>query len=356
MKIFRCQCCDQVVYFENTQCTRCGAALGFLPDALVMSTLQPAGDGSWAALADGGRHYMCRNYAQAKVCNWMLPAGSGEAYCRSCRLDETIPDLRIAGNQQLWSRLEAAKRRLLYSLARLGLAVRSRQEDPQAGLGFVFVAALPGPTADSSPTTGYAQGLITIDIAEADDARREHRRQALHEPYRTLLGHLRHESGHYYWHRLAHGSAWLARFRDTFGDERADYAAAVQHHYGGQRTAVPHGNFVTAYAAMHPWEDWAETWAHYLHIVDVLETAWVFGLQVAPVAGNSSAMRAQPDFDPYVIPSFDAVIDHWLPLTYALNSLNRSMGQADLYPFVLTPAVLAKLAFVHASIRELPAR
>jgi len=60
--------------------------------------------------------------------------------------------------------------------------------------------------------TSHCNGLITLNIAEADDAERERRRVKFHEPYRTLLGHLRHEVAHYYWDRLIANSKWLSGF------------------------------------------------------------------------------------------------------------------------------------------------
>ncbi len=356
MKIYRCQSCDQVVYFENTQCTHCGATLGFLPDRFLMSSLEPTDDDRWRPLAPqaNGRLYrMCQNYSRDQVCNWMVPEQSTLTLCAACRFNQIIPDLTVAGNQELWRRLETGKRRLIYGLLHLGLPLRSKQEDPETGLAFAFLAD-PDPVfaENTQAMTGHAQGLITINIAEADDASRERMRKAMTEPYRTILGHFRHESGHYYWSVLARRADWLADFRRMFGDERQDYATAMQRNYMQGPPADWQSRFMSGYAASHPWEDWAETWAHYLHIIDVLETAWVFRLRVSPGGARDDQMAAAPKFDPYRADSLDQVIDHWLPLTYAVNSLNRSMGQPDLYPFVLAPPVLAKLGFVHQAVRE----
>ena len=356
MKIFRCQSCGQVVYFENTQCTHCGASLGFLPEHFLMSSLKPTTDDRWwpqAPEAQGCAYRMCQNYSREQVCNWMVPEDGPLAFCTACHLNQTIPDLSVAGNRELWRRLEVGKHRLIYSLLRLGLPLIGRQEDPEAGLAFSFLADPDPVFAENARTiTGHAQGLITINIAEADDALRERARQDMAEPYRTILGHFRHESGHYYWYLLARRSDWLADFRRTFGDERQDYTRAMQRNYRQGPPADWQSHFVSSYAAAHPWEDWAETWAHYLHIIDVLETAWVFRLRVAPGGKQDDQTAAEPDFDPYGTESLDRVIDHWLPLTYAVNSLNRSMGQPDLYPFVLAPAVLSKLGFVHEAVQQ----
>jgi hypothetical protein len=195
--------------------------------------------------------------------------------------------------------------------------------------------------------TGHAQGLITINLAEADDAERERRRQDMDEPYRTLLGHFRHEVGHYYWERLVRSGRWLEPFRANFGDERRDDGASLAAHHADGPPAGWQEHFVSAYASAHPWEDWAETWAHYLHLVDTLETAQAFHLRVRPAAGADPTLAMSADFDPYATTDFDTLIGAWLPLTYAVNGLNRSMGQPDLYPFSLAPAVVAKLQLVH---------
>src|SRR5260221_13065587 len=194
--------------------------------------------------------------------------------------------------------------------------------------------------------TGHTDGLITINIAEADDPFREKLRKQLGEGYRTIIGHFRHEIGHYYWDRLISDSEWLPAFRSIFGDERYDYDEAVRRHYSeGPPNGWP-ADFVSAYASMHPWEDWAETWRHYLHMIDTLGTARAYGLvlQPKPLGGapNHRLTTRALHFD-----DFDDLLAGWVPLTVALNGLNRSMGIVDPYPFVLAPAVTKKLSFVH---------
>jgi hypothetical protein len=194
--------------------------------------------------------------------------------------------------------------------------------------------------------------LITINIAEADPVAREQMQAAMDEHYRTILGHFRHESGHYYWNRLIRDTEWLGPCRELFGDETLDYSKALERHYQAGPPADWQERFVSAYAASHPWEDWAETWAHYLHIVDTLETAHHFGIQVDPGVTENRALDVSLDFDPYQEDRFDVHIAHWLPVSFALNSLNRSMGHDHAYPFVLSPAVLKKLDFIHRVVRD----
>ncbi|WP_448190910.1 zinc-binding metallopeptidase family protein [Azospirillum sp. sgz301742] len=351
MKVFHCQHCGQMVYFANTRCERCGHRLGYLPDRMVLSTVIPLGGDRWSPLAAPDQpSRFCAN-AVHDVCNWLVPAGSPDAFCRACRLNRTIPDLDRGENRVRWQRLETAKHRLVYGLLRLDLPLTNRFDDPQAGLAFDFLAAPEEMIRDHAQiVTGHAAGLITIDIAEADDAERERHRQDMAESYRTLLGHFRHEVGHYYWERLVQAGPWIPAFRGLFGDERRDYRTSLDAHYAQGPPTDWRQRFVSAYASTHPWEDFAETWAHYLHIVDTLETAYEFGLRVRPRMGTDPALTMDIDFDPCRQRDFDLLIRAWLPLTYGINSLNHSMGLPDLYPFVLAPTVMGKLRFVHGLV------
>jgi hypothetical protein len=261
-----------------------------------------------------------------------------------------IPDLSQPENLADWRRIELAKHRLFYTLLKLRLPLTTKLEDPQQGLAFDFLAA---PRPDSAPSepvmTGHDRGLITINLAEADDSKREQMRREMGEPYRTLLGHFRHEIAHYYWDILVQNAPGIEAFRQLFGDEREDYGEALKRHYANGPPADWQERFVSAYASMHPWEDWAETWAHYFHMVDTLETASAFGMRVRPRVTKGADLSAAIDFDPHSAP-LDRIVDAWLPLTFAVNSINRSMGLADLYPFVLTPPVIVKLSFIHDRI------
>jgi hypothetical protein len=286
----------------------------------------------------------------------MVPAGDPSGFCAACRHNRVIPDLSVEGNSQLWARIEAAKHRLFYTLLRLKLPLENRGDNPQRGLAFDFLADTPQPEAPQSHVqnvmTGHANGLITLALKEADDSMREKVRGQMGEPYRTLLGHFRHETGHYFWDRLIAGNAKkLSAFRAAFGDERADYGAALAKHYAQGAPAAWQNEFVSAYAASHPWEDFAETWAHYLHIVDTLETARAFGISVSPRAAQGE-LSAVVDFDSHNAAGIDQLVDAWLPIAFAVNSLNRSMGQPDLYPFVLAPRTIGKLAFIHALVHR----
>lgn len=347
MKLFSCQSCGELLYFENIRCENCGRALGYLTDISEISALDPRAEGGFDVLAAPRQAYkFCHNY-DAGMCNWMLPAASAEEFCAACRHNRTVPDMTVPGNDLLWRKIETAKHRLFYSLLRLGLPLENRADDPQHGLAFDFLADPPESHA-SGVMTGHDNGLITLAVREADDAVREKVRSEMGEPYRTLLGHFRHEIGHYYWDRLvATDPAMLNAFRALFGDDSADYGEALKKHYDGGPPANWQDDYISIYATMHPWEDFAETWAHYLHIVDTLETAGAFGLKVKPRRARGH-IAAAIDFDPYATRRWDQVVEAWLPIEFATNSMNRSMGLTDLYPFVLTPKVIDKLAFVHA--------
>lgn len=348
MKIFHCDQCGQQVFFENIRCERCGCMLGYLSDIHDISAFEPAGDGLWRSLnrqAAKRLYRMCGNYAIENVCNWMIAAESEDALCQSCQLTHVIPALNLEQNRGYWYKLEQAKRRLLYNLASLNLPLVSKRDDPEYGLAFEF---LEENGSGEGVLTGHDEGVITLNIAEADDAQRERIRSAMKEPYRTLLGHFRHESGHYYFMCLIRSEAQFAAFRAYFGDEREDYAESLERHYRDGPMPNWEQSYISAYATSHPWEDWAETWAHYLHMTATLETAHACGVMLTPQSPWQPALVMTPPDAPSS--SFETMIEQWFPLTYVLNSLNRSLGMPDGYPFTLQPPVIAKLRFVHDTI------
>lgn len=346
MKLFTCKSCAHTVHFDSLSCVRCGAQIALAPDGLVMLAL--GADGS----ADLERRRWASCAHRANGCNWLVAADDTTPFCVACRLNRTIPDLSVPGNVTLWQRLEQDKRRLVYSALRLALPIAPKTERDD-GLAFDFLAdPEPGFRERDRVLTGHADGLITLNIAEADPVTRERMRDAMDEPYRTILGHFRHESGHYYWDRLVRDSGWLEPWRALFGDEQADYSAALQAHYDNGPPPQWWDDHISAYAASHPWEDWAETWSHYLHIVDTLETAWSYGLAIDPRHAGSDELVAEPGFDPYRPADFHMLISQWIPLSVALNSLNHSMGHEAAYPFALSAPVIDKLAFAHRVIHE----
>ena len=345
MNTFFCQQCGERLFFENTFCISCNNSLGFLPDLLQISViknrLQPNGAPGTEWDAQGRRYRKCSNYLTQNACNWMISVEEPDPFCISCRLNRIIPDLTEPKNRELWVKMEAAKRRLVYTLLKLKLPLIPKTKDAVRGLAFEFLSNPRTAVAESERIlTGHADGVITINVEEADDAAREKIRLNMREVYRTLLGHFRHESAHYYWDLLVRSSMKIEDVRKLFGDERQDYQAALQNYYQFGPPPDWGMRFVTPYASAHPWEDWAETWAHYLHIMDTLETASAGGVEIQ-LRGERRVLPSPYGLD------FPAIRENWHALRFVINSLNRSMGMPDPYPFVLSDAVTGKLEFIH---------
>lgn len=348
MRVFTCTCGNRL-FFDNDRCMACGRRTGFVPALGELVAIEGSDGQGWRALRPGledERFRRCRNYSHEDVCNWLVPAEEPHEFCQACRLNQVIPDLTRPQHRRYWAKIEAAKRRLIYGLNALSLPVFSKFDDPEKGLGFAFLAdAEPVQEfsdrlgQDSRVLTGHNHGLITINIAEADDVVREEMRRSMAERYRTLLGHFRHEIGHYYWLLLLQESPRLADFRALFGDETDDYGEALKRYYANGPARDWSERFISAYASAHPWEDWAETFAHYLHMVDTLESAAQLGLLRDALTGRQEG-------------GLQRWFGAWMDLTVGLNELNRCMGHPDLYPFVLSARGMEKLAFVHDILAE----
>jgi hypothetical protein len=323
---FMCPRCGQQLAFENSRCLSCGSEVGLDPPTRGFRLL------------DAGDHRRCANNRVAE-CNWVVPVDGTAALCASCVLTRTRPADDDAIGLPEFAEAEAAKRRLVFELVELELPIVGRDADPREGLCFDLLSS-----AHTPVITGHDDGVITVDLAESDDLHREQLRISMDEPYRTVLGHFRHEIGHYYFMVLVATDEARKGFEARFGDPDQDYQAALNRHY---EQGAPDGweaRFISSYATMHPAEDWAETFAHYLHIRDTIDTAAAFGF--AP----SGATIDKPLLGPA---GFDHIIDLWLPLAWALNMINRSMGYDDLYPFVLPAPALDKLEFVHQLVRSI---
>jgi hypothetical protein len=351
MKTLTCSACDTRVYFENSTCLSCGHALGFDADTLAMAAVAPvAGDvalfrkvGRAVAFKEGlAEVRFCENAGHG-TCNWLVPAETEGNLCKACACNRTIPNLSQPGSLEAWREVEQAKKRLVYSLLRLGLPVDASPDGSIPRLTFDFMV---------QATTGHENGVITIDVLEADSVERERRRAQFDEPFRSLLGHLRHESGHYYWMRLVEHGGTIEEFRALFGDERQDYQGALNAHYATGAPPNWADSFVSAYASCHPWEDWAETWAHYLHIVDAIETAEAEGMEPRAAGLLFGAAWPFKKYDVYRQVSFESLMERWLPLSLALNNVSRSLGRRDLYPLVISPMARRKLGFVHRAVRS----
>lgn len=337
MRDFGCPNCGQQLAFENSVCLSCSSRLGFsLHERALVVIGDPPGDAAVdhaGGVVDRDRFRLCDNLHVAQ-CNWLVSERNapGPTLCASCKLTRTRPNDSDAAGLAAFAEAEAAKRRLIFELAELGLPIVGRDTDPH-GLAFDLLSS-----RTDGVMTGHVDGVITLDLAEADDPHREQLRIEMAEPYRTLLGHFRHEIGHYYFPVLVTADDDLQRFRDLFGDPFADYQAALDRHYSQGAPAGWERDYVSSYATMHAAEDWAETFAHYLHVRDTLDTAAAFGL--APAGATLDRPQVGRA-------GFDKIIELWLPLAWSLNMVNRSMGHDDLYPFVLPERVLEKMRFVH---------
>lgn len=341
MRDFNCPNCGQRLSFENSVCLNCHSSLGFSLDDMALLVIAPPAESEHAGAVDESQFQLCTNLHLAE-CNWLVEKGGPIAkLCVSCALTRTRPNDADTVALAAFASAERAKRRLIAELYELKLPIVGRDEDPEYGLAFDLLSS-----AFEKVFTGHENGLITLDLAEGDDVHREQLRISMDEPYRTLLGHFRHEIGHYYQYRLIGTSAdYLQRYHELFGDPpEADYQAALDRHYSKGAPTGWEVDYVSSYATMHPAEDWAETFAHYLHIRDTMDTAAAFGF--APAGATFERKVLGPS-------SFDTMIEMWLPLAWALNMVNRSMGKDDLYPFVLPPAVLEKMRFIHTVIDEI---
>ncbi len=319
MKRFFCVC-GQELFFENSYCYACSRSIGFDPAVLAMV---PAEDGS------GSQRRACGNRRRYEVCNWWVSDASSSDLCRSCRLNAVIPNLDQPENLERWAKLEQAKRRLLYTLLDLGL---SFEGDFRLSFSFLEDHRTNETMGDQMVLTGYADGRVTILAAEADDLFRESQRTSMDQRYRTLLGHMRHESGHFFWETLVRDGNRLEEFRALFGDERTDYKEALERFYRESKSER-NPDFISRYAQAHPFEDWAETWSHALHVFDTVETA--SERELLPVS-----LRPRS----FLIDS--ALLDSFSALAVSLNELNRGLGLADAYPFVIGERVRAKLRFI----------
>ncbi len=349
MKYFACSTCQKQVFFSHSQCKHCHTRLGYIASDQSMACFQPVTEQRWLLLSKQQPsidYKPCYNYQNYQICNWMLAADSEEIYCEACQLSHIIPDLNQPEHILYWERLEHAKQRFLYLMQQLQLMPRAKVDDhDRYGLRFNFLM----PMNKQSVMTGHANGIITLNASEADVIYRETTRVKMGENYRTVLGHFRHESGHYYLDLMQYFHPELmSEFRQLFGDERQDYAAALKRHYEFGAPDNWQEHFVSSYASTHPWEDWAESWAHYLHMMDTLETAFYAGLCVHSQHADLANLHMTDN--PIGSENFETVLHQWTTVTFNLNALNRSMGLEDAYPFILSAPVLEKLRFIHRQV------
>ena len=294
MKTYECTC-GNALYFENSKCIGCGAEVGWCPSCESITTLLFSGDGAYQCgnTACGARLVKCHNYAVENVCNRCIMAPVGNSLlqnrCDCCLHNDTIPDLLVEGNREKWAKLEAAKRRLFYTLDLLGLSRGVSGQNQLLPLMFDFKADIIPKNefwrnvgSGEKVYTGHANGKITINIREADSVKREKLRVDLGETHRTLVGHFRHEIGHYYWDLLVRGQRESACIAVFGNHQQPTYAQALDRHYQYGAPVGWEENFVSSYATMHPWEDFAESFSTWINLIEVLDTARNIGFSGIP--------------------------------------------------------------------------
>jgi hypothetical protein len=364
MKTSHCNCVGHpTIFFESTSCNACGKLVGITDDFDKARSFEiNSGTGLYYLAESPAVFYKkCSNYSEHAVCNGMVQvgltdkAGKPVQLCFGCRFNEVIPNLEVLEHIPLWQKMEMGKRRALYTLKSLGLSLVGRAEQPESGLEFNFLVDSDAKDHFTSPLpdhekilTGHDNGKITINLAEADDVARTKTRMELGEQYRTILGHFRHELGHYFFDQIiAVDDEKHKLCKLYFGDDEQSYEESLERHYKEGPPPTWRNSFISEYATMHPWEDWAETWAHYMHITDALETLRDADIPLYKVVGQTAPGKSSITQGP-----FGESLDAWMKLSVVLNSLNRSMGLQDAYPFVLTAPVRDKLTFIHHAIHN----
>lgn len=335
MKIFKCPNCSSTVFFENTHCVKCNSVLGY--NVNIDEFDLPEGYHSNV----NTNLKFCYNH-QFSVCNWLIEDDDKNRFCKACELNRKVPNKSDIEAFRKWQKLEIAKHRLIYQLIKLKLPIDSKLKK-ENGIAFDFISE----NNKDKLVTGHSNGVVTILLSEADSVHREQLKKQMHEIYRTLLGHFRHEIGHYYWMLLFENQVDLQNFRNLFGDETQDYGLAIETHYKNGAPSNWNQKFISKYASSHPWEDWAETWAHYLHIMDTLETGHYLGLTFTDSLAQNHLNHSSNCPNSYLTKDFKIIFDANMQLTSAANSLNRSMGVPDIYPFIVPNEVFKKLDFIH---------
>lgn len=349
VRAFACPVCNHFTAFEAAQCRHCGSDVGLHPPTRTMLAVV---DG--AATAEGQRWVRCTQHATLG-CNWLAPDAQESAGRGRCLADSLIrrePDAADTIAREKLAPTAVSLRRLVYQLLDLGLPV-----DPfwrrEGGLAFDLISSR---SENERVVIGHAGGVITIDLVESLDDYRESLRVRLGEPYRTMLGHFRHEVGHYYQNVLVETGDGAARYLDDcralFGDERVSYADELARHYTFGAPDDWARNYISEYATMHPWEDFAECFAHYLHITDTIDTSREAGMVLLADRVRFSAPGDIVPLQSYTGVPIERMLSDWRWLSLFFNRVNTAMGKDPLYPFDIPAPVVAKLGFVHRVVGD----
>ncbi len=329
MKTGRCRCGNRI-FFNNHRCLTCDAVLGH---CLPCGSLTSFSDDKQSSICDtcGTVVHACTNQSHG-VCNSFNK--SPNTLCRFCEFTSVIPPLKQPESVRRWAMMESAKRRLLSQLEDLSLPPFIDDVQQTHPLSFEFLEnSVDACGQTKNVTTGHEHGLITINLAEADSVHRERLRVDLGEPQRTLIGHMRHEIGHYIdW-------SWACRmaadeYRALFGDpDSIDYSEAMKRHYDEGPPSNWANHYVSAYATMHPWEDFAETVNVYLDIMAIATTATELGQSELDLSATADAGQ---------------LVSSVLKIVVEVSEYNFDLGLMPLLPERIPPAVIEKLAYVHA--------
>ena len=322
MRAFGCEVCGAELFFENSVCVRCGSAVGYSREHGTLV----------AVTAD---RPICANLNRCG-CNWIADPASVLGLCFSCRLTRTRPaDADAVGLAQYWV-AEAAKRRLIFGLDELELPIMI--SDGFAGLAFDLLSSTQGKII-----TGHLNGIITLDLAESNDSHREALRQSMDEPYRTVLGHFRHEIGHYYCQLLALTPDRRDEFRTLFGDETLSYEEALQRHYASRELAS--SGRASSSARTRPCirsrisRRCSATSCTSPTRCRRRGSSGCCRNRISATTSSRHAGTARKLRKSLLErPMAEVVGETWLPVSKGLNQINRSMGKPDLYPFVLRTA------------------
>jgi hypothetical protein len=336
LKRGKCKC-NRWLFFGNTACLGCDRSVGRCCACRAMASFSPASTSELFSCDNCHAEVQpCAN-RNLGICNCFANQtdSTGNVLCTYCEFTRVVPPHDSPDKFSRWRELESAKRRLLIQLSGLEFPPFASKFVPTCPLVFEFKedTVLPDGSIEAV-FTGHENGVITINAHEADSVRREQSRVAFNEPQRTLIGHMRHEYGHFLDLCCIQGDLLRAKYVELFGDPATvDYAEAKTRYYAQGPTGNWPESYVSAYASMHPWEDFAETVNVYLDLMALAETARdQLGSNIDTSANGCVA----------------TFISELLDLAITVSEFNFDMGLNALLPERFNDEVVCKLSYVHS--------